>query len=66
MANRKNKRSARRAFCMTLVIVFCLCFLLAGIMQSYENTRRIGFGEYKSALELQDGYLRILDFEIYF
>ena len=43
-----------------------LCFFLGayGIARAYENTRRIGFGEYKKAVDVDDGGIRILDFEI--
>ena len=35
-----------------------------GIAKAYENTRRIGFGEYKKAGDVDDGGIRILAFEI--
>ena len=55
---------ALRAFSITLVILFCFSILVIGIGESYENTVRIGFGEYKSAIEITNRYIRILDFKI--
>lgn len=42
----------------------CLVFGWLGIAQAYENTVRIAFGEYKSAIEINDQEIRILDFVI--
>ncbi len=53
-----------KAFYLSAVILFCLGLGAAGIGKAYENTRRIGFGEYKKAVELDGTVLRILDFEI--
>ncbi len=59
-----SKRSAARAFSITLVILFCFSILVIGIWESYENTVQVAFGEYKSAIEITDNYIRILDFVI--
>ena len=37
---------------------------IGGVAASYENTRRIGFGDYSKAFEIRDGKIKILDFEI--
>lgn len=37
-----------------------------GVKTAYESTRKIGFGEYKKATEIGDGYIRILDYVISF
>ena len=45
-------------------MALCLITGIAGISAAYENTRRIGFGEYTKAVEIHDGKIKILDFEI--
>ena len=55
-----------RSFCISTVILCCLIFGITGIIKAYENIRLIGFGEYRSAIELNDGTLKIFDFEISF
>jgi hypothetical protein len=35
-----------------------------GISKAYENIRLIGFGEYRKAIEIEDGKLLFFDFEI--
>ena len=45
-------------------MALCLFMGAYGIARAYENTRRIGFGEYKKAVDVDDGGIRILDFEI--
>ena len=45
-------------------MALCLIMGIAGISAAYENTRRIGFGEYTKAVEIHNGKIKILDFEI--
>lgn len=45
-------------------MALCLITGIAGISAAYENPRRIGFGEYTKAVEIHDGKIKILDFEI--
>jgi hypothetical protein len=61
----KNKafKTFLRSFYLSSVVVFCLIFALYGISEAYKNIRRIGFGEYRNAIEIGDGKLEILDFE---
>lgn len=42
----------------------CLTFGWLGIATAYENTVRIAFGEYRSAIEISEDTIRILDFVI--
>lgn len=49
---------------MSSLILFCLLFGFFGMAKAYENTRQIGFGEYKKAVAYEDGVLRIFDFEL--
>ena len=53
-----------RTLYITLVIFFCLFLGLIGISVAYENTVQIAFGEYKSAIEINEDTIRILDFVI--
>ena len=66
MKNKSRTKSATRAFCITLIVIFCLCGFALGVAKSYESILKIGFGEYKRAFDAGDGYIRILDFEITF
>ena len=46
------------------MILFCLIIGFWGISKAYENIRLIGFGEYRSAIEYENGKLEIFDYEI--
>lgn len=48
-----------------LSVIWMLVFaiLLFGISESYTQIRKIGFAEYKNAVEYSNGVLRVLDFE---
>lgn len=58
------KRLFLRSLILSSVVALCLFMGAYGIARAYENTRRIGFGEYKKAVDVEDGGIRILDFEI--
>lgn len=49
---------------ISFVIIGCITMGAFGIAKAYENTRRVGFGDYKSAIEISDKNIRILDLEI--
>ena len=49
---------------LSSVIVFCFILGFSGICKAYENIRLIGFGEYRNAIEINDGKLKIFDFEV--
>lgn len=49
---------------ISLVLIFCLLFGFIGMAKAYENIRLVGFGEYRSAIEIEDGKLKIFDMEI--
>lgn len=53
-----------RTFFISLIIIMCLTFGWLGIAAAYENTVLVAFGEYKSAIEISDKEIRILDFVI--
>lgn len=54
-----------RTVYISSVIVFCLFIGIYGSAKAYENIRRIGFGENRSAIEFEDGKLSIFDFQIF-
>lgn len=62
----QKKQAFFRSFTLSFVICLCLGIGLFGIAKTYENTRQVGFGEYKSAVSFEDGVLQILDFEFSF
>jgi len=45
------------------VILSCLIFAISGITKAYESIRLIGFGEYRSAIEYENGKIKFFDFE---
>ena len=49
---------------MSSVIIACVLLAFFGISKSYENMVYKSFGVKKSAVEIIDGGIRILDFEI--
>ena len=48
----------------TSLILFCLIIGFYGMAKSYENIRKIGFGEYRKALEIEDGIFKFFDYQI--
>lgn len=48
----------------TSLILFCLITCFLGMAKSYENIRKIGFGEYRKAVEIEDGKILFFDFQI--
>lgn len=61
------KRSVKlffKSFFISSTLVFCLCFGILGTMKAYEQIRLIGFGEYRHAVEFEDGVLKFFDVEI--
>lgn len=50
-----------RSSYITATVILCLFIGIYGSFKAYENIRRIGFGEYRSAIEYSDGTLKIFD-----
>ena len=48
----------------TSLVLFCLITGFLGMAKSYENIRKIGFGEYRKAVEIEDGKIKFFDFQI--
>lgn len=61
---KKQTKTYLRSFYISLIVIMCLAFGWLGVSAAYENTVRIAFGEYRSAIEISDGNIRILDFVI--
>ena len=63
------KRSTRlffRSFFISSVVVFCLILGFFGITKAYEGIRLVGFGEYRSAIEIDERGIKIFDFTLKF
>ena len=58
----KKKDVFFRTVRFTSAFLLAALILIYGFSKSYSQLRRIGFGEYKSAVEYTDGTLRIFDF----
>ena len=61
---KKQTKTYLRSFYISLIVIMCLAFGWLGVSAAYETTVRIAFGEYRSAIEISDGTIRILDFVI--
>lgn len=63
------KRSTKlffRSFYISSVVVFCLLLGIFGITKAYEGIRLVGFGEYRNAIEIENGNIKIFDFILRF
>ena len=63
------KRSTKiffRSFYISGIVAFCLLIGIFGIMKAYEGIRLTGFGEYRSAIEIDEGGIKIFDFTLKF
>lgn len=61
---KRRTKTYFRTFYISLIVIMCLTFGWLGIATAYENTVRIAFGEYRSAIEISEDTIRILDFVI--
>ena len=62
----KKGRLFFRSFYISFVVLTCLVFGFFAMARAYETTVLLESGEYKKAVEISDGSLRIFDFEINF
>lgn len=53
-----------RKMTLSAVVTLCIIFGLFGMCKAYEGIRQIGFGEYRNAIEFEDGKVKIFDYEI--
>ena len=63
---KKNTRIFFRSFYISAMVAFCLLLGILGITKAYEGIRLIGFGEYRSAIEIDEGGIKIFDFNLRF
>ena len=61
---KKETKIFLRTVKYTSLILFCLIIGFYGMAKSYENIRKIGFGEYRKAIEFEDGKILFFDFQI--
>ena len=60
---KRNVKIFFKSFYLSFTVVLCLFMAVCGAAKIYETARLIGFGEYKKAVEIDNGHIRILDFE---
>ena len=63
---KRNTRLFFRSFFVSSVVAFCLIVGFFGITKAYEGIRLVGFGEYRSALEIDEKGIKIFDFTLKF
>lgn len=61
---KRQTKTFFRTFYISFIIIMCLTFGWLGVSTAYENTVQVAFGEYRQAIEITRGKIRILDFEI--
>ncbi len=61
-----NNKYFWRSVAVTSVILFCFILLFKGTSLAYENTRQLGYSDYRPALEISENHIRIFDFNIDF
>lgn len=60
----KNFKIFLKSFYITAMIITCLLIALIGTTKAYESIRQIGFGEYRRAIDYENGTLIFFDFTI--
>lgn len=63
---KKSTRLFFRSFFISSTVVFCLILGFFGITKAYEGIRLIGFGEYRNAIEIENGNIKFFDFTLRF
>ena len=63
---KKKTKKFFRSFVVSSVVIFCVIFALIGFAKAYENIRRIGFGEYRKAVEINSDGIKFYDWYIEF
>ncbi len=61
--NKKSVKLCLRAAVLTAVVLVCVSAVFLGICEGYVGIRKIGFGENVSAVQIEEDYIRILDFK---
>ncbi len=52
-----------RKMYISAVISSCILFGFCACCVAYQNIRKIGFGEYRSAIEFKDGTIYFFDYQ---
>ena len=53
-----------RKMIISAVVSSCVLFGFLAVCKAYSGIRKIGFGEYRSAIEIKDGEIKIFDHTI--
>jgi hypothetical protein len=53
-----------RKMMISFMITSCILFGFFAVCKAYEGIRKIGFGEYRSAIEIENGKFKFFDFEL--
>ncbi len=61
---KRQTRLFLRSFKISALIIFCALLGILGTAKAYKSIRLIGFGEYREAIEIKNGTIKIFDFEI--
>lgn len=51
-----------RKMMLSAVVTSCILWGFLGICEAYSGIREVGFGEYRNAIEIEDGKIKIFDF----
>ncbi len=51
-----------RKMIVSAVISSCILFGFMAACKAYSSIRKIGFGEYRSAIEIKDGEIKVFDY----
>ena len=52
-----------RKMTISAVVTSCILWGFIGVCRAYSGIREVGFGEYRNAIEFEDGKLKIFDFK---
>ena len=53
-----------RKMMISFVISSCVIFGFLAACEAYEGIRKIGFGEYRQAIEIEDGKFKFFDYNL--
>jgi hypothetical protein len=53
-----------RKMIVSMVVSSCILFGFWGICEAYEGIRKVGFGEYRKAIEIENKSIKFFDFEV--
>ncbi len=53
-----------RKMTVSAIVTSCVLFGFMAACKAYSGIRKIGFGEYVSAIEIKDGEIKFFDFKL--